>query len=93
MLVQGFHKTAHVRSLEFFRQVHGQGDRRHGGLNPVELVLYLDGEAQAFDAYAVNGDVAGVRLRLGIFQFLHTGKGWWLEMKREFARYWTNSRL
>ena len=75
MLMQRFHKTAHMGALEFFRHIHRQRNRRHGGLDAVELVLYLDGEAQPFYAHPVNGNIARIRLGLGIFQFLHGKRG------------------
>ena len=77
--VQHFHETAHVRPLEFLRQVHEQTNCRHGVLHCVRLIAHLDGKAQPAHAYFINTQFAMVALTLLVRQlrafgrFDHTG--------------------
>ena len=78
--VEHFDEPAHVRALEFLRQVHEQPDRRHGVLHRVRLVAHLDGKAQSAHAHLVNAQFAMVALALFVLQlrarfgsFNHTG--------------------
>ncbi len=66
--VERLDEAAHVRALEMLWQIYGQRDGRDGVLFDLRLVENPHRETEVFDAYAVDGDLAVIRLVLSVFE-------------------------
>ena len=68
MGVEHLDEAAHVRALEFLRQVHAHRDGGDGVLMDVRLVADLDGEAQPAHADLVDAQLTVVAPALRVVQ-------------------------
>ncbi len=69
--VEHLNEPAHVRALEFLRQIHVHPDGCDGVLHDMRLVAYLDGKTQAAHAHLVNAQFPVIALVLLV---LHSGR-------------------
>ena len=58
MLVQGFHKTAHVRTAHIMRQINRQCHLCYAVLRPARFIAQLNRPAQALYSHMLQRNIA-----------------------------------